>query len=210
MTKNTSTCIYIYIYTDINIRIYIYTHTHTKVAITYVYIYIYRISGLWCRVVLCCLMFGLFVCVLCQFFDVVTIFVRLVFFGSRLLCVISNTVFQIRRTKKTETLEIWSQTFCGIWLLVCLVFFGFVGVFVVSCVCVLNFCWLLWFFCACGCGVSWFWLSVCRNFGKNGNCQRLRKFRKSRKFWETELVEVLLGRASFRIHPKAILVMDYT
>ena len=28
-------------------------------------------------------------------------------------------------------------------------------------------------------------------------------------FPETELVEVLLGRASFRTHPKAVLVIDY-
>ena len=60
-------------------------------------------------------------------------------------------------------------------------------------------------------GVCWFGFSLCRSFGKLvGNCQKLLKFRKIQTFSETELVEVLLGRASFGTHPKAVLAMDYT
>ena len=40
--------------------------------------------------------------------------------------------------------------------------------------------------------------------------ETFRNFGKFRKVSETALVEVLLGRASFRTHPKAILAMDYT
>ena len=52
------------------------------------------------------------------------------------------------------------------------------------------------------------WVFPLSNFGKLfGNDQNLPKIR---KFSETEPVEILLGRASFRTHPKATLVMDYT
>ena len=61
-------------------------------------------------------------------------------------------------------------------------------------------------------GVCWFGLPLCQNFGFFRKLSKLSEpsIRKIQKLAETELVKVLLGRASFRTYPKAVLVLDYT
>ena len=65
------------------------------------------------------------------------------------------------------------------------------------CFCVLLFCWFVWRL-----------VLIC--FLGRRHSQKTSKFRKIRKFSEAELVKVLLGRASFRTHVKAVLAMGYT
>ena len=144
-----------------------------------------------------------------------------------------DIIFQIRRTKKNLRSHhegLWTMVSEILILnLMCLVRLVFVGVcwflgflfdLFCSCVCVVFcFAFVFWLFgCVCFCwirlvsfgsgflliGILESFSEIATSFGNFG------KFGEFKKFSETELVEVLLGRAPFQTHPKAILVMDYT
>ena len=83
----------------------------------------------------------------------------------------------------------------------------------------LWFLWCLWHFMdfrifvfvSATVGVGWLFLDCSDNFGKlHKTSETLDTLHNIQKCWETELVEVLLGRISFRADFKLALVMDYT
>ena len=76
------------------------------------------------------------------------------------------------------------------------------------CICLFCLCLVVCLVCLVSVGSGCLVVGILQHFSEI--VKTFGNFRKFGNKSETELVEALLGRASFRTHPKEILVMDYT